>query len=828
MPEGWTIQYNCGFYPGMNRIILLTIFTFSLVFTAVSATKNPGKLAFANRISNPPKIDGVLNEACWDNASVINEFTQYDPDYGKPSTQQSFVYIVYDDDAIYIGARLLDTAPDSILTQLGNRDDGGLNADWFGVEFDTYYNQLDAYSFKVTASGVQIDRRYRDHTFDAVWKSATNVTDEGWIVEMKIPYSAIRFPNEDEQLWGMQVTRSIRRNRETAMWALGVKGAANQQVYWGTLNGLTNIKPPLRLSLTPYFSIAGQHDQRIEDKSNQYSYSFGGGADVKYGINESFTLDMTLFPDFSQVKSDNKVKNLSAFETVYAEQRPFFQEAVDLFRKGGLFYSRRIGGTPINFYDVPNEMDSTEQIIDNPAQAKLLNALKISGRNNRGLAIGFLNAITNNTYATVEDTNGAQREILTDPFTNYNITVFDQALKNNSSVYLINTSVVRSNKYNDANVSGGGFNLLNKQNTWNVNGSGAISQVFLYNTEMANYEAIRGYKYYASIGKVSGNFHFNIYRHVMDPHYNDNDLGITQRNNFERNGINFRYNIYTPFWRARRFSAYLRASHETDYTTNKNLNLSFRVGANMTFLSYMGAWANFTVSPIERYDYYDPRTEGRYYIRPGYTNASLGFSSDYRKALALDGNIWFGYDQEEYVGRSFMIRPVVRVSDKLNFNYTFRTSITDNSKGYADTDTSGAIIYGQRDMTSYENVLSGRYMFKNNLSLSLWMRHYWYQGAYESYYRLTEDGRLEDTDSYDGNNDFNFNTFNVDLVFNWEFAPGSNLSLVWKNSILHEDQYIIDDFLDNFQRTMQSDQLNQLSLKVLYYLDYQDVFKGKG
>ena len=663
-----------------------------LTLSALAITKNPDKMAFAKRTTTPPMVDGNLNDPCWEDVYLISEFTQYDPEYGKPATQKSHVFIVYDDEAIYVGALLYDTAPDSILTQLGNRDDGGLNSDWFGLEFDTYYNQLDAYSFKVTASGVQIDRRYSDHTYDAVWKSATKITDEGWIVEMKIPYSAIRFPKEAEQIWGLQVSRNIRRYRETAMWAPGIKGAANQLVYWGSLNGLTNIKPPLRLSITPYFSIAGQYDQRVGDKTNQFSYSFGGGADLKYGINESFTLDMTLFPDFSQVKSDDKVKNLSAFETVYAEQRPFFQEAVDLFRKGGLFYSRRIGGTPIHFYNVPDEIDSTEHIIDNPAQAKLLNAVKVSGRNKHGLAIGFLNAITNNTYAIVEVDQGNTREILIDPFTNYNITVFDQALKNNSSVYLINTSVIRTKQHDNANVTSAGFNLLNKQNTWNVNVSGAISQVFAYDPELTQYDPKRGYKYHASIGKVSGNFHFNVYRNVMNDRFDANDLGITHKNNYVKNGANFRYSIYEPFWMFRKFSAYLGVVRETDYTTGKNLGLLFGSNVRVTLLNYLSSWIDFSVSPGERYDYYDPRSNGRFIIRPGYANTRFGFSSDYRKPFALDANIWFGIDSEAYKGKSFMIRPVVRVSDKLNFNYTFKTSITDNSKGYADSDTLGTIM----------------------------------------------------------------------------------------------------------------------------------------
>lgn len=811
----------------MTRHSLLTIFTVLLALVATAMTKNPNQVANAKRVDNAPKINGVLDDACWDQARMITGFKQYDPDYGQPASQKTYVYIVYDNEAIYVGAFMQDSAPDSILTQLGNRDDGNLNADWFSVEFDTYYNQLDSYTFRVTASGVQIDRRRRDWTYDAVWQSATKISNKGWVAEIKIPYSAIRFPKQNQQTWGLQLKRYIRRNREQSQWALGVKGAPNQLVYWGSLRGLNDIRPPLRLSFTPYFSISGQHDENIEDADARSSYSFGGGADMKYGINESFTLDMTLFPDFSQVKSDNKIKNLSAFETVYAEQRPFFKEAVDLFKKGGLFYSRRIGGTPAEFGNVDDMIDSTGIIIDNPAKAKLLNATKVSGRNKHGLAMGLMNAITNNTYAVVEDQNGNQRKILTDPFTNYNIVVVDQALKNNSSAYAINTSVLRSKGYDDANVTGAGFNLLNKENTYRINASGALSQVFDHDNESDQYEVHRGYKYYTTIGKVSGNFQWDLYRSVMDDRYDDNDLGVTRRNDFVRNGVNLDYFIFEPFWKLRSFRTYVRASRETSFTTGKNLNTFFRYGMNATFLSYLSSWVNVNFSVLERYDYYDPRVDGRFVIRPGYTNASWGFSSDYRKPLALDGSIWMGYDWDGYNGKTLEISPRIRVSDQLNFDYRFKTSITANSRGYADQDSTGTIIYGNRDLQSYENVLSGRYMFKNNLSLSLWMRHYWYKGIYDQYYSLTDEGRLEENEEYHQNNDFNFNTFNVDLVFNWEFAPGSNLSVVWKNSILHEDQFIIDNFFDNLNQTLESDQLNQISVKIFYYLDYQSVFKNK-
>ena len=813
----------------MNKILILTIFTLFFFGLTHGMTKNPNLTAEASRVEVPPKIDGLLDDDCWDQAQLITGLSQWDPDYGSPATQKSLVYIVFDNEAVYVGAKLLDSAPDSILRQLGNRDDGGLNADWFGVQFDTYFNQLDAYTFRVYASGVQMDRTANDRTYDAVWQSKVQLLDDGWSVEMKIPYSAIRFPKQVEQIWGLQVQRYIRRNRENDMWALGVRGVPNQMVYWGTLYGIKDVKPPIRLSLTPYFSIAGQHDQNIEDKNSQYSYSFGGGADLKFGINESYTLDMTLFPDFSQVKSDDKVKNLSAFEVVYDEQRPFFKEAVDLFKKGGLFYSRRIGGTPAEFYDVPDIIDSTSVILDNPSQAKLLNATKISGRGKNGLAIGFLNAITNNTYAEVEDAEGNQSKILTDPFTNYNITVLDQALKNNSSAYIINTSVLRSKKYDDANVTGAGINLLNRQNTYSLNASGAFSQVFEYDEEIEKHKPKTGYQYAVSAGKVSGDFQYTAYRSVKNDTYDDNDLGITRRNDFVDNGLNLSYYIFDPFWIIRHFNSYVQLSRETNFTTQKNINTNIRLGARVTYLNYLSTWFNMNYSLFDRYDYYDPREEGRFIIRPGYYNTSVGFSTDYRQALAFDGNIWFGFDPDGYFGRTFSLSPRVRVNDKLFFDYTLRLNFTDNFKGYVTLDDSSQnIIYGNRITESFENSLSGRYMFKNNLSISLWMRHYWFKGTYSDYYTLNEQGNLDANDYYNDNNDFNFNTFNLDLVFNWEFAPGSNLSIVWKNAIVQDDNLIVDDFLGNFKQTMQADQLNQISFKLLYYLDYFSVFKGKG
>lgn len=785
------------------------------------------KVANATRIETPPRIDGSLDDFCWSQASAINSFVQYEPTHNKPESQTTMVYFVFDDEAIYVGALLFDKYPDSILTQIGTRDDNSLNADWFAVHFDTYLNRLDASSFKITASGVQSDYLRSDGAYDAVWQSATRISAVGWVVEMKIPYSALRFPKQDEQIWGLQVQRYIRRNRELSEWAITPKGGPNYQLTWGTLYGLENIQPPLRLSLKPYLSTSFQHDEAIADTDARLSYSYGGGADIKYGINQSYTLDMMLYPDFSQVKSDDKVKNLSAFETVYDEQRPFFLESVDLFKKGGLFYTRRIGGQPAEFNNVTNSLDSNEIIISNPVQAKMLNAVKISGRNKNGLAVGFLNAFTGNTFATIENLEGDHRKMLTNPFSNFNITLLDQVLPNNSSAYLINTSVLRDKHYGKANVTGAGINLLNRKNTYRINTSGALSQVFDYDNAIEDYANKRGFKYSVSAGKISGKFRLNVYHNEMNARYDDNDLGITHRNDYIQNGLQLNYYVFEPVGKIRSFSSFLTASRETSFTTNKNVNSVLQSGYSMTGIKYFSNWFNLSWSPFDRYDYYDPREQGRYYIRPGYANTSWGFSTDYRKPLALDGNIWLGMDWENYAGASLRLQPSFRVNDRLKFIYSLATSMTDNNLGWVEKDESGTIIYGNRDLRSYENTLSGRYMLQNNLSLGFWMRHYWYYGIYDKYYSLQENGRLTDKGDYSKNNDFNFNTFNIDLVFNWEFAPGSQLSLAWKNSILHEDENIIYNYLDNLQQTIQADQLNQLSLRLLYYLDYQTLVKNK-
>ncbi|MGQ0827345.1 MAG: DUF5916 domain-containing protein, partial [Bacteroidota bacterium] len=734
-----------------KRLFLYTVlFLFSGVLFAQSDSTIVRKEYITRPALKTPKIDGVLDDDTWQNVPVINDFKQAIPTFNIPASQQTEVRIVYDNTAIYVAAMLYDTAPDSIAHQLGNRDDY-VNADLFRIVFDTYNTQQDGFVFMVTASGMQVDGRLSDGSYNAVWESAAKINDKGWCAEIKIPFSALRFPNNNEQLWGLQIARNIIRNGETQQWALTPRGETNFIKYWGFLKGIKNIKPPLRLFLTPYITAYTSHyPANIEGQSN-YTSNITGGMDLKYGLNESFTVDMTLLPDFTQVQSDNVVKNLGAFEILYGEQRPFFQESTDLFQKGDLFYSRRIGRKPGGYNAAYNQTTEKETIVKNPDQAKLLNATKISGRTLNGLGIGVLNAVLDNTYAIARDSLGNERKILTEPFSNYNIIVFDQQLKNSSSVYLINTNVTRKSNDINSNVTGAGFNLNNKKSKYAVFGQAAVSNVFSKTDTVPNqYTDLFGYKYDINVAKISGRFQFTLYRSAINPTFNNNDIGITRETNFIFNGFNLNYYQFDPRGIFLNSNVSFSMNHNENFTTHRTNNLSFSANYNAMFRSFYNLSIGASGRPMEQIDYYEPRTPGRVFVRtPGFFVFG-GINSDSRKRLFTGLNFFAGstalisptIGYNPYYG--FTLSPTFRVNDKLSFDLSCDAMKDDGDRGFVNKDENGDIIFGKRIIHNMTNILSIRYLFRNNLSLSLRGRHYWSRADYVSFYNLTQDGYLTD------------------------------------------------------------------------------------
>lgn len=790
----------------------------------------------AVRIASPPKIDGILDEALWENAAIANDFLQLNPYNGKPSSLKSEVKFLYDDNAIYVGASLLDPYPDSIYTELSERDEIGMT-DYFAVYIDCFNDYLTAYGFIVTASGVQCDVKStetggEDFSWDAVWQSEMKINDDGWVVELKIPYSALRFPKDEKQLWGLQMFRQIMRYRENSTWNFvdrEVDGLNNQA---GELHGIQNIDPPLRLSLVPY--VSGYLEKSPE--SEKWGYSYNLGMDLKYGINESFTLDMTLVPDFGQVQSDDEIYNLSPFEVYYSEKRPFFMEGTELFDKGDVFYTRRIGSTPTSYSDVEDQLYENEKIIDNPNQAQLINATKLSGKTRKNLGIGVFNAITTNTYAHIQDTlSGENRKVITEPFTNYNMFVLDQALKNNSYLSFYNTNVYQPNSKYSANVTGTDIKLANKANRYAIFGQGILSQKY-----DAALKPEFGYTYNLSFGKISGKFTWEYEHEVIDNKYDPNDMGFLPRNNLIEDQIELAYNIFKPKGILLEMFNEIWFSYEQLYHPNTFTGFDVGLQSRSKFTNHLSAWLNAHSSPFSSYNYYEPRVDGRYFRRPPAYDFNIGLSPDYRKTFVVDvrSGMWRSneYDQSNYF---LNLSPRIRINDKLMFILEFSYDKTFNDIGYV-TDTLGIdqnedIIFGKRDISTWENVFDANYRFNNKSSLALRARHYWITVQYHEFFDLLADGNLAPSD-YSTSEDFGFNVFNIDMIYKWNFAPGSEINIVWKNSInTYEEpemvnsiiQNIKTDYFENFNNVINTPAVNSFSIKVLYYLDYQYLKKQK-
>jgi hypothetical protein len=374
-----------------NFIVFLTILNIAQIY-------GQRKIIHTNSITSRISIDGKLNEEAWKSAKTASDFVMYQPDNGKPinENKKTEVKVVYDNDAIYISAALYDEDPSKIKKEITNRDSFGVT-DYFSVFINGFNDGQQDFRFYVTAAGVQLDciatEDYKDFSWDAIWDSKTAITDNGWAVEMKIPYAAMRFPNASKQIWGINFLRNIQRDVQVYSWNLIDTKIGAELTQNGILEGIENIKTPTRLFFIPYGSFYYQKDEYQSD------HTFKGGLDIKYGINDAFTLDAILVPDFGQTKFDNAILNLEPFEQKLDENRPFFTEGTELFSKGNLFYSRRIGGFP----STDPTLEENEEITDYSSTVDLLNAVKISGRTKKGLGIGFLNAITEKTYAGIKD-----------------------------------------------------------------------------------------------------------------------------------------------------------------------------------------------------------------------------------------------------------------------------------------------------------------------------------------------------------------------------------------------------------------------------------------
>ena len=774
----------------------------------------------------PPKIDGLIVEEVWQKAAIASDFKQNTPHPDQPPTKKTEVKLVYDNEAIYIAARMYDN-PDSIFNYLTERDEVG-NADFFFVAFNNYRDGINGEGFIVMPSGVQLDTKYtadgESIDWDAVWESATHLDDLGWTVEMKIPFSALRFPEVEKQTWWINFGREIRRNRERSYWSNvspTVDGFLTQS---GVLQGIENIKSPTRLFFFPYASSYVEHNSA---NGGSDSYSFNAGMDIKYGLNDAFTLDMTLIPDFGQARFDNQVLNLSQFEVQFNENRQFFTEGVELFNKAGLFYSRRIGGTPYRYFQLESALDSTDEIVDNPPQGQLLNATKISGRNKNGLGIGFFNALENKEEAEIKNTEtGEKRRFTTNPLTNYNVIVLDQVLRSNSFLTFTNTNVTREGEARDANVSKLDLKLADKKIRYAVLGDYAQSFVFNENNTTSS-----GHKWSAGVEKISGNFLFGVNREVISDEYNPNDLGFQTINNITRDYAFGQFVNYKPknfnFWRHT-----FDAVYERLYKPSEFVNLASTWSTVYGMKSFHAFGLNAGVEPINTNDFFETRSFEQYYKYPKNFWYGGFFSSDYSRVFAGDIRLQHRvFDEENRFYNRVFLSVRLQPNDRIFFVTDYTKEKSNNEIGYAGTSnlfaSPDSILLGRRDIDVHVSAIRASYIFNNKMALKLDLRHYWSTATYDKLYDLNPDnGDLIDIGNERADvaeiqsNNRSFNAFNIDLGFSWRFAPGSDINVVWKNIISYSGDPMERNYFRDLDQTLAAPQINNLSIKVLYFIDY--------
>jgi hypothetical protein len=478
----------------------------------------------------------------------------------------------------------------------------------------------------------------------------------------------------------------------------------------------------------------------------------------------------------------------------------------------------------MNYGNVYGMLGPGETVIRNPSETKLVNATKISGRTKKKLGIGFFNAITKAQYATVENASKEQYQVQTNPLTNYNVLVLDQAMKNNSTVALVNTNVWRSGSDYDANVTALLWDLYDRKIDWNVWGQ-------ISHSRLSGYEApgktTPGYHYNAFLGKFKGRFNFDVHRFYADKNYNQRDLGFFNNNNYVDHGFYAGYKWIKP----KRFynNIYLNINGTFSQQHQPRLYQHFRINGNINSqlknLWQVGIAFDWRA---EAHDFYEPRIVGRMIKLPA--SGMIGFWVNTNSAKKYSANFEV-YHRTARKYKSHMTEASAgsnyRFNDRLSIGISSYIEYFNKNLGFAMIPAgTDSVIIGLRNRRTADNVLSVKYNFNNKMGLNFRLRHYWSKVDYKRLFNLDEEGGLTEISGANGNPNNNVNFFNIDMNYTWQFAPGSFINVNWKSSSEIYNQLVADQYFRNLKHTLQEPQINNFSVKIIYFLDYLNI-QGK-
>ena len=836
---------------------------------AVTSSGAPARLLRAASAA-AVKVDGRLDEAAWASAPPATDFVQQSPNDGRAATERTEARVLFDGEAIYVGMRMYDPHPDSILAQLTRRDQSS-TSDGARVFIDSYNDKRTAFVFGLNPKGVKDDfLRYDDgggidNGWDAVWEGAAHVDSLGWTAEFRIPLSQLRFNAASVNAggrWGVNFRRYIARRGEVAFWA-PISSNSNAFVsLFGELEGMRGLRQAHRLEILPF--VTSKVDRVPSSDLNAFvertNYASSIGADIKAGLPGGLTLSATINPDFGQVEVDPAVVNLSAFETFFPEQRPFFVEGADIFQFGSLntfndygftqfFYSRRIGRQPQGSVGDPDAVEESA-----PEATTILGAAKVSGKLG-GWSIGLMDALTSRETARFRTDLGADGRYPVEPLSNYFVgRVRRDFGKGATVVGAMLSGVGRDLEGNEfdpflrgrAFVGGidGSHSWGNRE--WTLSGFFAGSRVSGSDDAIARTQraaahyftrpdadyltydptqgAMQGHNLGASISH-SGTWDVSATYKEVSPGFETNDIGFMNRADFRSFSTFYGRRMNQPVGAFRSRTAYVYHNAAWNFGGDVIFNgLGFGANAQLKNFWFVGLNGGLSASRFDdRVAFGGPAIH-----RPGGWNVGLDVSTDERKPLSLswggsyNDNGGGGFSHSVYAGVNY--RPTSSV--RLNVGPQFTRARDALQFITAEEDAAATETFGTRYVFASDRrtelSMSTRldWTFTPTLSLQLYAQPYISANDFVNYRSLARP-RSYAFDPYaaSGSDDFTFMSLRGNAVLRWEYRPGSTLFFVWQQDRAGDADTGQFSFGDNTRGIFDRASRNVLLIKATYWLN---------
>ena len=836
----------------MNLFKLISFFLYISAGTVIAqqlTTVSPKTYTtFEIDVAAAPSIDGNLADSIWESAEWATNFIEVNPDENTDPSEQTKFKILYDQKHLYIALKALDSEPETITNRLSRRD--GFVGDRINVLIDSYHDLRTGFLFTVTAAAVRGDEFITDNgnnidaSWNPIWSAKALIDNEGWTAEMKIPLSQLRFSNDPNQVWGLNVVRNYFKNNELSAWNRIPIGAAGWVSEAGKLKGLKNIKPQKQIEIQPF--VVTKLDRYEAEAGNPYAdgndFNLNTGLDAKIGITNDLTLDVTINPDFGQVEADPAAINLDGFEIFNRDQRPFFVENKNIFdyrfadNRNNLFFSRRIGRSP-----QVNLETTDEAFVNQPQNTTILGAAKFSGKTKNGWSIGVLESMTSKEFTEIS-TNGNTSESLAEPFTNYLVgrvqkdfnkknTFFGGMFTATNRFITPEVSELRKSAYS------GGIDFTHqwKNRAYFMEANIVMSHVqgskeaikltqenltHLFNRVDAthlevdpNRTSLTGTGGRFGIGKVGGqHWNYNAGFKWVSPELELNDIGFLRSADEMIQYANLRYRSIKPTGVFRDFNVRFNQFSAFDFEGNYN-RIQYQINGSASFLNN---WEiDFGLA-------HKPRIFSNSILRGGprwrFSKENFQFffvGSDRRKNF--NGTIGLIHSQAKENNFSllkFESELNYQPTNAFNISLSPEYSISKNQTQYvtqSDYNSDSRYVLGTIDNHTLTASVRLDYTINPNLSIQYYGQPFISRGRYKDFKyvtnpvaeRLTERFQLYDSnqinlsgndfqvdENRDGTMDYSFSNpdfshvqFNSNLVLRWEYILGSELFLVWSQGV---------------------------------------------